>query len=196
MDKIEIIKTGKTKKYKYQDQVFDSKEEIYFSFFCDDLIKNGYAVSVQKNCPTYTLIEEAEYYWIKKARHGEYNVISNLLQSVKYTPDFIITWHDKALEKFVYILNKEDVSALSKKRNPFIAVIDKHYPNDKLKTYIDVKGSFGQHGDAVKFPLLQKMMFSTHGIYVQKVVPKQLFEKTFVPERYKYTDGGTRGRVL
>lgn len=199
MDKIINIKTGKSTKYQYQDVVYASKEEIYFKWFCDDLLKKGYADKIVHPCETYTLIPPARYYWVNPMRDGDQAVDGNLLQHALYTPDFEIIWNNKGVENLVYVLNEEKMSVLSKKRNPFVAIIPKDfsaYGPVKLKTIVDVKGTFGQHGDAAKFPLLQKLMFLSHGLYVQKIVPKELFAKTFYPERYFWSDGGLKKRSI
>ncbi len=196
VQKIIPIKIGKNTKHEYAGQIYDSKEETYFQWFCDDLEKSGDIKLTQYQPEQMEIIPAPEYFWAKKNIKSETEKPGNLLQSLDYTPDFVITWNKKGVEKYVYTLNGEDISVHSRTRKPFVAIRNKNYPNDDLISYIDVKGTFGRHGDAVKFPVLQKVIFFTKGIYVEKIIPKKLFKKTFYPERYLFTDGLGRERKL
>jgi len=81
--------------------------------------------------------------------------------SVDYTPDFLIV------------------------SNLFTPFCDKNL--EQSHHYIDVKGGFSQHSDNKQFQIIRKMMFKFKGIYVHKVVPEELFLKTWVPELCLYT---------
>jgi len=142
------------------------------------------------------VIAAPEYSWFKKNKKSETEKRGSLLQPLKYTPDFIIFWSKKGIDEFVYIPGYENVSVLSPSRSPFIAIKKDGYPGDKLISYIDVKGNFGRHGDAVKFSILQKIIYSALKIYIEKIVPQKLFAKTFYPERYLWTDGATIKRRI
>lgn len=71
-----------------------------------------------------------------------------------------------------------------------------------LCSNVDVKGSFAGANNisAVTFPLKQKLLFCEENIYVEKVIPvqgkKSLFNATFFPERYFYTDEGNALRKI
>jgi hypothetical protein len=52
--------------------------------------------------------------------------------------------------------------------------------------WIDVKGTFQQHDGARSFSIIQKVFYDRHGIYAEKVVPKDLFKKTFAPESVRW----------
>lgn len=193
MQKIITIKTGKNKKYHYDGILFDSKEETYFYWFCRELLKREIAIEVQTICPTWDLIKAPEYLWYREFKtKPSRREQGNLLQSLSYTPDFIIKWNasSNAIGDFLYKVNHENLSIRSPKRQPFIVF------NDSLESVIDVKGAFGKHGDAVKFPVLQKIVFHTQNVFVQKIVPTELFKKTFTPDRFLYTDGGGRVRSI
>lgn len=194
---IKTIKIGKTKKHQYDDHIFDSKEEVYFYWYCQDLEKKGYLKRFQRHCQTYMLVEAAQYVWHKefKTRPDE-EQDGNLLQSLVYTPDFVLFWHKKALKDLIYKLNHENIPVRSKKSRPFIVIKNAEYPTDMMQSIIDTKGTSGRYGDAVKFSILQKLMMSKHGIYVQKIVPEKLFKKTFYPERYLFTDKSVKPRKI
>ena len=196
MQKIIKKKVGKNNKYFYVGKQYHSKEEIYFNWFCNDLKKTGHIKYIIYQPETLTLIDKPKYYWRKRNVKSITEKTGNIIDSLAYTPDFQITWSKKGIEQYVYILNEENMSIRSRARKPFVAIRDKDYPLDSLVSYIDVKGSFGRHGDAVKFSLLQKIILYTKGIFVEKIVPEKLFKKTFYPERYIYTDGLTKKRKI
>lgn len=196
MEKIIEIKKGESKKYIYENIIHDSKEEIYFKWYCDDLLKSGHIKEVRYQPAQWFVIPSPEYSWFKKNTKSETEKRGNLLQPLKYTPDFIIFWSQKGVEEFVYIPGYENVSVLSPNRKPFIAIKKDGYPEDKLISYIDTKGTYGRYGDSVKFSMVQKIIYFALGIYIEKIIPKKLFEKTFYPERYLWTDGATKKRKL
>jgi len=196
VEKIIEKKIGKSKKYFYNGEQYASKEEIYFSWFLDDLKELSHIKYTWYQPETFTLIPAPKYCWTQKNVKSTTEKKGNIMDSLKYTPDFQIVWSRKGIEDYVYILNKENISMRSRNRKPFVAIRDKDDTGGDLISYVDVKGSFGQHGDAVKFPVLQKTIFLTKGIYVEKIVPKKLFAKTFYPERYLLTDGLTKKRKI
>jgi len=46
---------------------------------------------------------------------------------------------------------------------------------------IDTKGTFGRNKDAEKFPLIQKSLWHSKGIYANKVIPKHFFKQSWLP---------------
>lgn len=81
-----------------------------------------------------------------------------ILRSLNYTPDFsfIATELGKLVLPFVFSICDEIT--------------------------VDVKGSFNRHGGDRVLPIHQKMLYATHQVLVQKVVIKDLFNKTFCPD--------------
>ena len=196
MEKIITKKIGRNNKYFYAGQQYDSKEEIYFTWFLDDLKKSGHIKYTYYQPETLILIKKPIYYWKKQNKKSTIEKTGNIIDSLKYTPDFRIVWSKKGIQDYVYVLNEENISVHSRARKPFISIRNKDYPCDSLVSYVDVKGNFGQHGDTVKFPVLQKIIFYTKNIYVEKIIPAKLFKKTFYPERYLFTDGLTKKRRI
>ncbi len=56
--------------------------------------------------------------------------------------------------------------------------------------WVDVKGTFGPHNDAAKFSVIRKWVYAKHGIFINKIVPVDFFEKTFAPYRLRYKKNG------
>ena len=86
-----------------------------------------------------------------------------VLRKCSYTPDFILEGIDDKLKPY------------------FRESFDKRY-------WIDVKGSFIVRGESKFFVLMTKVLWNLHKIFINKVVVKELCEKTFVPESIRYTD--------
>ena len=87
-----------------------------------------------------------------------------ILHSCTYTPDFIIT-------------------GISEKLKPYF-----RKSNDGLY-WIDIKGAFvGIRGDLRAFTIIMKALWYLKKIYVNKIIMKELCEKTFVSDSFKYTD--------
>lgn len=80
-----------------------------------------------------------------------------LFHNVTYCPDFII--HES---KILDIYEK---------------------PIYKNNIVIDVKPSFSKHGDAKQFSIIRKLMMQIHNIYIHKIIPEELFKKTWLPEK-------------
>ncbi len=55
--------------------------------------------------------------------------------------------------------------------------------------HVDIKGTFNKYGGDKEFSINRKWVMQKHGIYINKIVPDKLFEKTWVPECvFKYTE--------
>jgi len=52
---------------------------------------------------------------------------------------------------------------------------------------VDTKGDYMTRGSTAEFSINQKLMLQIHGIYVNKIIPSDLFKKTWVPVRCRYT---------
>ena len=164
--------------------IYRSKEELYFSWYLDELIENGYVSWYRYESKTFTLLEEAKSTWDRKLKSGK--VIATLLhiaQDVEYTPDFEISFTEKALGVFCNGIP-------SYTRPYFMGMLEDEILGHYI-AFIDVKGSaFINSSSSISFSFTQKLMWHRYMIYVQKVIPQNLFNKTFTPKRYLLTDGG------
>ena len=87
-----------------------------------------------------------------------------------YTADFIVTFNASNAKLMEYLskafkLRVDDVK------------------DGILTLVVDVKGTFMSNDGGRSFSINQKMMMMVHNIYVNKVVPKELFKKIGVPKR-------------
>ncbi len=118
----------------------------------------------------------------------------SIFSELTYTTDFKLNWTRKGLGLFA----NDGNPCINR---PYFMGLDKDEFTGQASTEVDVKGDHSQ-GQSKKnfsqfsFPFKQKMCYDYLGIYVQKVVPIKLFDSTFVPERYFFTDTGKPGRKL
>lgn len=77
-----------------------------------------------------------------------------------------------------------------------------HRSNGGIEIWFDVKPPSkairfsGQLGSSRDFRYIQPLIYMNHKIYVNKVVPIDLYAKTFMPERYRYTDKDMSPRLI
>ena len=134
-----------------------------------------------------------------------------LINRISYTYDFRIEWNIEHLElllkKFLILAcldenntitlpnNKEYLDEFNKSKEliklPFIAF----YKDEKLYSYIDVKGGYAAQDNtsALTFPLKRAMLLNKHSIYVSKIIiddieKDSLFMQTFAPASYFLTE--------
>ena len=189
------------------DEKFDSKEELYFKWFVEELLAFDVISDYKYHPKPFVLSTGFEYDVYAKSKPTKKPRTLSLLQNHEYTSDFVLNWTPK-LKGILW----EPISSVhhdSMKNFPFIAnynkALDMHY------SVIDVKGSFiGPHNTtAITFPLNQKWVWEKYNIYVNKIVThpritkagasipsNALFLKTFVPDRFLLTDRDMTPRAI
>jgi len=178
---------------------FESKEELWISYYLDELLKVGFIIDWQYQPKTYTLFEPFTYEWQKELTKKNKTKVSALIRGHEYTPDFMMVWHEKA--RYLFFNSIED--KINLKEANFIA----HSGNNL--SIIDVKPQFDMQNMTRLFVINQKWMMDKFGLYVQKIIPiketkhKQkssiwsgIFPKTFTPERYFFTDVSMKERKI
>lgn len=95
------------------------------------------------------------------------NKEKSLLQSHEYTADFKLVFD----VKFGEVLSA------------YFKISKNMVSGKKIIIYIDIKGTFQPNGGARTFSINQKLVFEKYGIYVQKVVPKDMFKILGIPLR-------------
>ena len=147
----------------------DSNEEWYFYSWLIECKKLGIVLDYEYQPKEFLLTEKFKYVPAfgnpkKKEKH--------LLADHVYTADFRI------------VFNKLYGEKLSEYFKIPIEAID---ANGDAVVFVDVKGGFMMHGSDRTFSIHQKMMWDKYKIYVQKIVPEDLFKKLGTPDAAKYT---------
>lgn len=182
-----IIRKGN--KFLYNGKAFDSKGEVYFYWYLSELFDNGFIFRFAAQPQTFELARRQEYSWTKMLKTKTKPMVSTILQGHSYTPDFLILWTKKS--RNIFYNTSDDVYNL--RRNIFLA---KKYTFGQEVSYIEVKPEFGKHGSFRWFTISQKWVYQKYGIYIQKINPVSIFQRTFTPGRYLITDGGRQTRKL
>lgn len=184
-----------------KDAIFDSKEELFFSWYCEELLQARFIVEYEYHVRTYRLCPDKTYPVVipmkTKIKTGELS----LLKKHTYTPDVWITWSEKARNVFFNSMNEK----VDLRKVPFVTT---HSHLKTLQTVVEIKPAYDQNNMTRLFRINQKWLFHQNDIYVNEIVcvkkpPKGgnksaggLFPSTFTPARYLMTDKARARRKL
>jgi hypothetical protein len=184
---------------------YESKEEVYFSWWIDELTKAGIIQDIKYQPKSFILSDKFNIKFIEHLKTKTKERSVNILADHIYTADWLIRWNKKAHLKVYASIDDELTHTI--KRYPLLANHNKE--KDYYFSVVDVKGTFNQNDAWRRFSIDQKWVMQKYGIYVQKIVPNPavsksgalkpataLFPNTFVPGRFFITDGGTRQRKI
>ena len=212
--------TSRGKSVLYRGHEFDSKEEVYFSWYVKELFKAGVIREFIYQPPKLSLAKPQRYAHKAEMKTKVKVVEKSLIQGHEYTPDWLIIWNAEMIKVFqqelkIALCNMSDnylvSSAYSQDTLTVISEQDKWTPewfyqekyiwdcisDDKpqLYSYVDVKGKASRFNSHRYFEITRKWIYKEHGIFINKVVPDIHFSKTFCPERFRATDQGMTTRI-
>jgi hypothetical protein len=156
-----------SKKPQWNGIEFDSKEEREFFWWSEEAQRAGFIKRYDYHPEALNLFERASKPYRKELKTKSKIVDRFLLHPHDYTPDFVIY----AYPRFRSL------------NHGLIAM-------DNETFYIDVKGGFSIYNNEREFSINQKAVYHFYGIYVNKVIPKEFFRKTFCPARAARTGTG------
>jgi len=168
-----------------------SKEEVFFDWWLDELIEAHIIMGVKYQPKSFVITEPVKVAMLKQMKTKTTPFFKHLLYSHVYTADWIIDWHPDHEQQWTWS-HREPTTRYN---NPFSAY---RRSDGLMRSVIDVKGTFNgkNNTSATTFPLNQKAVFDKYNILVQRIVPSKLFEQTFTPLRYTFTDTGKPGRTI
>lgn len=143
---------------------YDSDEEFAFYFWLKEAQEHGLIERVRYQPRTFELSPRQSVFYQKKLKVKYKRTEKFLFYPHVYTPDFDFWIIDDCM------------------LNTFVS---SRFLGTK-KILIDVKGVYAKH-DSKSFPINQKWMFDNYGYYVEKIIPKRFFKKTYVPEACRFT---------
>lgn len=163
---------------------FDSKEELYFSWYLEVLRNWNFIRWWEKNTLSYQLTKDVVRTYIRPMKRVEDKIISKTLFSGRvYTPDFKVIWTDQAHGIFV-----QDINCGEKLTAPFIS-------QGGIST-IEVKGGFDNNNMTRLAINNIKDVYEKYEDYITMVKIPMLFKQTFCPERYMLTDISLKPRKI
>ena len=177
-----------------QPMMFDSDEEKYFSWYLKELEEAGFVAGWGR--PDTIELATNVRVWSKRGKTPKPTV---LLRNQQYTPDFKVTWTQKAVDAKLVVELVPDEGSDSFPESyaaPFMAGLE----DKKLVSYIEIKGGFVAHDEGRIYSILSKWTFQLLGVYVQRVsvstAPDSIFAKTFCPDEFRLTDKTRKPRKL
>lgn len=182
---------------------YDSPEELYVSWYLDELVGAGYVIKYNYQPTSWELSKKRTYKYRKVLKTKTNKIETTLFQKHVYTADFELLWNDayyNILLKNVDMFGRgvaQDNQVVNKE-NPFW-INDINFleilPSELWSSW-EVKPLFDRNNMTRLFTINQKWVYDKYGIYVQKVVPQKLFKDTFTPQKYLFTDSGKQKRKL
>lgn len=164
---------------------FDSKEELYFSWYLEVLRNWNFIEYWEKIDEPFQLTSDLTIKYIKPMKRVEDKILTQTLLSKRvYTPDFKVKWTDQAYNVFVQKLKDGE-----KIITPFIS-------NKRNVSIVEVKGAFDNNNMTRLATNNIKDVYEKYGVYVTMVKIPMLFKKTFTPERYLLTDKSFKPRKI
>jgi len=144
-----------------------SEEEYDFYYWLLELQKLGIVSEIRYEPESFVLSEKVTIPVIKTLKTKTKISEKTLLRTHEYTPDFVFVLEHR-LPVSVFIPDKGMIY---------------------VDTKGDFKGKFDRHDAKRRFSVDQKWMYQRYQIYVNKIVPKILFAKTFVPHASRGVTG-------
>ena len=169
---------------KFTNITYRNTEELYFSYYLDELIEQNIVESYEYEPESFELTPEVTFNYIKttvlKTKTKIEDKTKALLHKHCYTPDFKIMTLNKGheLNLFNIFLDSFPIFICSQKKSNGENDLD-------FPCWVDIKGQFAGKTNSTQytFPLNQKWMYDKYSIYVQKIKPFDLFKATFTPKK-------------
>lgn len=173
--------------------IYRSDEEFYFACYLEELRAAGYVLSYDYEPETYRLVDTVKMPFKEQLKTKIKESDVTLLRPVEYTPDFNIVWKDEAAGVFIpmsefncrYVPFQNSELELQLYTDVFKDNFSPAHSIIEVKPFFDFKRANQQ---AIK---MIKWLYAIQGPFVQMVKigdqKKDIFAKTFLPERAKYT---------
>lgn len=169
---------------------YKSQEELYFSWWLNDLKDMGIVEDYGYEVKEFNLFE-ARTYPIKRIYKTKTKVDQlSLLQKHVYTPDFLVKWNIDWRDKFYRLIHDDGCTS----KPPFFAT--QPLGSNNYYTFFEIKGSFDQNNMTRLFIITQKWLYDKYGIYVEKFEIPTMFKRTFTPSRFLFTDKSRVKRTI
>ncbi len=192
-------------------QTIENDHEMYFRWYLEELKENGYLKSFEREPELIAVFPKLMH---KRENHFKSKVntleIFALFQETNYTYDFRLVWTEKGMNVFTELYEPDGYFIFGKP--VFVSHLIKINDIIEVVSYVDVKPhnaaarfGGGKMASYYTFPLIQKYLFMSKGLYINKIIPIHtgkhgrgscLFATTFIPNRYKWTDTAKQLRKI
>jgi len=184
---------------------FDSNEELYFSWWAQELIRFDIITKIKYQPKPFRLFKGTTVTYNQQLVTKIKPRTIELLKGHEYTADFLIYWNKNV--KDILFTGWNEKGYHSVKKYPFIANYSE--VKDCYFSVIDVKGTYNQNDAWRRFSIDQKWVFQNFGVYVQKIIThpaidkegklipaNALFPNTFIPDRFLLTNKDMKPRKI
>jgi hypothetical protein len=169
---------------------YNSNEELYFSWYLEDLIKYNIVTRYMYESNSFLLSPAKKYTYNKRLVTKLKSVELHLMDEHIYTPDFLVEWNEDYNGIFY-----RDIDGLNyTTKPPFFCMRSKK--NGKAYTFFEVKADFDRNNMTRLFKINQKWLYDKYKLYITLISIPDLFKKTFIPERYFFTDSARQPRKI
>lgn len=176
---------------------FDSKEELYFSWYLEELEAAGY-IDSWGNAQTYQLGEKITNTYTEQLKTKTKTEEQIILNGCEYTPDFEINWCPISFgifyHEFPYIETRDKLYKIDK--NLFLAKNKENSSYFNMKSIIEIKPAFDQNNMTRLNGINRKWMYQKYNIFVNLVKVPDIFKDTFTPKKFLLTDTGKQNRII
>lgn len=172
---------------------YDSKEELYFSWWLKELVNQGYVKYFIHEPKPFHLSASINKTYLKQLKTREKVESEELLKGHIYTPDFMVVWHESAEELFTELIDSNNKKKQGQALNTIISQEDEE---GAVVSYIEIKPSFDQNNMTRLAKLNQKWVYEKFDVFVNIIIPEKHFNKSFTPERYFLTDNSMQPRKM
>lgn len=190
--------------------------ETYFLWWLEELKRRGLVVDYKREPETFIVLPNIPVNYLKhyKTKAPLWKTF-DLTRHREYTPDFVVYFDKSFINRLIGLISPEtkilaDYTDVFPGSGDYDNVYQEtlfytgHDPvmNDHVEVWFDVKPPAkalrfsGNLSTSHYFRFVQPLMFFNHKIFINKVVPIELFEKTFMPDRFRWTDSGKQPRLI
>ena len=157
--------------------------ELYFSYYLDELLAEGYIDKWEYEVSTFKLSEGYSRSYQKKLVTKVKESTEHILREASLTADFTIYWTIKA-ENLFYLNPRKPITT-----NVGDIPFRLGYEDERLISFVETKGNVETTvSSSISFPYKAKWALQLHGAFVQKIKPFSykagksiLFYNTFTP---------------
>lgn len=172
---------------------FDSKEELYFSWWLDELIQEDIIIDYVAQPDSFVLTKAVERPYIKKMKRVEDKELTEtLIREKVYSPDFKLYWNlgHPNIDKFVGDLSDRE------RKHSSVLFKSRFLTKPSEICFVEIKGSYDNNNMTRLFLQNQAFVWEKHKEWVNLIKIPNLFKKTFTPKRYLLTDKTKKPRKI
>jgi hypothetical protein len=165
--------------------MFDSDEELYFSYFLEELLSIGVILSYEHNPEPFVLTKGFNKEYQKILKKSTKILTQKVIGKKIYTTDFKIVWNP---DKDISIIAQDIDDTILKITCPFLYKKEKQSDDTiQLISYVETKGIFDRNNMTRLFQQNKAWLFDKYQIYINLIKLPSFFEETFTPQKYLFT---------